>query len=621
MRRIAIILLVLGAVAAPAAARQRVALLAIEGKDGAVVRDAVEEILQHTATVLSESLFRSRQRKLGITTLTDDAYARLGADLAADAIVSGTLRRAGTRARLSLTVRSGGTGAVVNVIVVVVPREGLDHEAEAAIAAKLVPALAALLPGAVTTAEPVAPPADTAIDAAAPDVTDDAPPDTADAAPAADADAPDAAPATAAPTAADTSGDADEPIEPEGEGGLGPIDGKTFAYVRAPVDGGPFQQISASLWLHAKPRINEAASANLEAALDGIEASQTDTARLRLTLREAYVALRKRGWLVRAGRQIIPWGASDVVNPTDFLAARDVRMFAADPEQQRTGALSVLVSHASAHLEETIVATPLHPASVLIVPTGALPDGVTVAAPAVRAAAVEDTEVAAKLKVSGRSWDLALVGFRGWNHTPEFELVSADATGVIVRPTHHRILAAGLDGSASFGKLVVRIEAAYVRTDARADADPTIQPTYVFGVLGVERPLGERLRLQAQLIARAYPGWIDPAAAAGPDPMTTGALQGVAAANALLLDYQDRVRPAATVRVAYHSEDERLELEVFAAMNLVGHDYLIRPLLGWHPVEAVTVQLGFDGYGGYATTPLGALQPYGGAFAQVTYTF
>lgn len=613
---IATILIVLCASVAPAFAKKRVVLLAIEGTGGDAARDAVEEVLAREVAVLSEGLFRRRQHRLGIAALTDETYARIAADLAADAIVAGSLRSAGARARLSLTVRDARTGAIATVVVIVVPRAAIDRAGKDAIAAKLLPAIAA-----IDEAPEAAPPAPEPVVEPAPADPDEP-----------DGDAPAADPAPEAPATEDPASedpatedpateDASEDDSGEGEGGLGPISGKTFAYVRAPIDGGPFQQVSASLWLSAKPRISDTASARLEVALDGVEASQTETARVRLNLREAFVALRRRGWLLRAGQQIVPWGSSDVVNPTDFMTARDYRLFVVDAEQSRKGALSVMVARASRRVEATLVVTPVFPRSSILVPANALPAGVALEPIAQSPAAVEDTEVAAKLKLSGEGWDLAVVGFRGWNHTPELELVGATETSVVLRPTHHRILAAGVDGSASAGKLVFRIEAAYVLTANRDGLDPTIQPSYAFGVVGVERPLGERVRLQAQGIARAYPSWTAPADATGPDPATTAARQGLAAANALLLDYQDQLRPSATLRIAYTSADERIEAEIFAAMNLVGNDYLIRPLIGWHPVEAVSIQVGYDGYGGPIDRPLGALYPFRGAFAQVSYTF
>ena len=160
----------------------------------------------------------------------------------------------------------------------------------------------------------------------------------------------------------------------------------------------------------------------------------------------------------------------------------------------------------------------------------------------------------------------------------------------------------------SAGKLVARIEGAVVRTENNSGSNPTISPSYAFGVLGFERPIGERVRVQAQAIVRAYPNWSAPA-------------DGVAAANALILDYQDRVRPSATMRIAYLSAEERWAVEVFGAMNFTGHDFLVRPLLGWHPTEAVAIQLGADIYRGPATRPLGAMHPYSGVFLQTSFAF
>ena len=273
--------------------------------------------------------------------------------------------------------------------------------------------------------------------------------------------------------------------------------------------------------------------------------------RFRAALREAYVSMRKHGWMLRVGQQIIPWGSSDGVNPTDVLTAHDYSFFVVETEKTRSGAMSVLLSKAWPNIEASVVATPRHPTTVLLIPPGALPQYVTIAEAAPYEPKLENTEVAGKLKFSGPKWDFAWMGFRGFNHTPELEVVSADDMGAVVRQTHHRIYVAGIDGSASAGKLVARIEAAFVRTENYDGRDPTGQPTYLYGVFGLERPLGDRIRVQAQAIARSYPGWTGLDNVTGPDPATTGALQLVAAANALLLDYQNRYRPSGTLRIAY----------------------------------------------------------------------
>lgn len=628
------------ALAAPASAKKRVALLAIDGARGDDVTAAVEQVLAREVTVLSDRLFRRYQEQLNITRLTDNGYALVAGELLADAVVTGTWRRAGRRWRLNLVVREGRSGAVVAEVVETFRARTLGQDEQDALADRLLPVIrriAPLVPTEDETEPDDVPPADDPQRAGDGDGHGDGDGDgdgdaDNDGDGDVDDDAGDELPASTFGMSAPPADDGDAQDEPDdadrgdddddGALGLGPIGGRLFGYARAPVDGGDFQQVSASLWLTARPRFGDRASASFELAIDEIAVSATDEARLRIALREAYVSVRERGWLLRAGQQILPWGASDVVNPTDFLTARDYRFFVVDSEQTRKGAVSLQVAHATPRLEATLVVTPRFPTTNLLIPTSALPDGVALDAPATIPAALRDTEVAGKLKVSGRGWDLAVVGFRGWNHTPELELVSATDTAVILRPTHREIVAAGVDGSASVGKLVLRLEASYVvPIDNRDGADATRLPPLAFGVLGIERPLGDRVRVQAQLVARAYPQWTDPATVAGPDPAATAALQGLAATNALLLDYQDPQRPAVTARLAYRSEEGRIEAEVFGAVNLVGNDYLVRPLLGWRPVEAVTLQVGADLYGGPTDRPLGALDAFAGAFGQITCIF
>jgi len=626
---VATIVVVLCALAASASAKKRVALLTIEGKGGDDVTVAVEEVLSREATVLSDGLFRRRQERMGITLLNEKAYARVSAALLADGVVTGTWRSAGRRFRLTLVVRSGRTGAIVGKVVEVVRERELSRDEKEAIAAKLLPLVRDLelvtddggggaTGGGGTTGDGAGDSGttgdggDTSGDGDDTSSTGDGDAGDADTDVTGDADTSEAETATDDTESATATTDDESWADSEGEGGIGPIGGKTFAYVRGPLDGGEFQQVSASIWLNARPRFSDTASASFELAFDGVQASLTGEEELRIALREAYVSLRKRGWLLRAGQQILPWGASDVINPTDFLTARDLRFFVVDNEQSRKGALSLLFAHATPRFEVKLVATPRFVGSNVLVPNAALPAGVSLAEPAAIDADMKDTELAAKLKLSGRGWDVALVAFRGWNHTPELELVSATETEIVMRHTHRRIVAGGLDGSASVGKLVFRAEGSYViPLDNTEGVDISRLPPMAFAVVGVERPLGDRLRVQAQLIGRHYPYWRDPADEMDP----------VAATNALFLDYQDQRRPSATLRVAYQSEEGRLEAEIFGAMNFLGNDFLVRPLLGWRPVETVTLQVGVDVYGGPDDRPLGALNPFSGAFGQVSYTF
>ncbi|MBE7452157.1 MAG: hypothetical protein HS111_25735 [Kofleriaceae bacterium] len=85
-------------------------------------------MLAREVTVLSDGLFRRRQQRLRLTQLTDQAYARISADLLADAVVTGTWRSTGRRWRLTLVVRHGRTGAVVGRVTEVFRGRELERE-------------------------------------------------------------------------------------------------------------------------------------------------------------------------------------------------------------------------------------------------------------------------------------------------------------------------------------------------------------------------------------------------------------------------------------------------------------------------------------------------------------
>jgi hypothetical protein len=170
---------------------------------------------------------------------------------------------------------------------------------------------------------------------------------------------------------------------------------------------------------------------------------------------------------------------------------------------------------------------------------------------------------------------------------------------------------------------VLRAESAYVVTDNPQGTNPLIQPTHWDSVVGVERSgFDGHLRVQAQGMTRYHPSYAPPSSAFGPDPASTVADAAIAQANAVLENYVTQLRVAATLRVAYSALEDKIGLEVFALANLNdGHDFLVRPLVTYRPTDALRFEGGAEIYGGPATSPLGALSDYSGAFLQATYEF
>lgn len=405
---------------------------------------------------------------------------------------------------------------------------------------------------------------------------------------------------------------------------LGAISGRAFAYGRASDDADLYQQISASLWLEVKPRFTKATYAKVALSGDVLDSSfATDHVRGRV--REGFVGLRDGGWDLRLGQQMISWGSADFLNPTDLVGARDYTFFSTDPEVSRKGSLSTFVSYAvpDTGFELTFVTTPFFPESRVIVPPGAIPQGARVNDPVRPEWRFDRIELAAKAKYAGDGWDVALIGFHGFDHSPHFEPGVLDPVrGAFVEQRFHRHSAVGLDASATAGAWVVKLEGALVQTGNPNEGERWAPPSSATGVFGIERAFFERLRVQTQLVARLnYPVYRPP-----PNPATLAdprvqLEQAVERANDLVFNNQEILRTAGTLRLAYETEDEKLSAEGAAFVNFVGGDFIARVMVGYRPLEPLLFQLGYEQFAGPRSRPFGALRPLSGAFLQATFTF
>lgn len=136
-----------------------------------------------------------------------------------------------------------------------------------------------------------------------------------------------------------------------------PISGRLFTDIYFPatnLDTSGYLQSSATLWLQGDPRLGEYGSAHFVLSGDQIENNSVSAfdgsgAQFLITLREGYVTYARNGWEFRMGQQIIPWGKSDAINPTDFLTAKNYTIFNPDEEVRRVGAVSLWLTWTPDH--------------------------------------------------------------------------------------------------------------------------------------------------------------------------------------------------------------------------------------------------------------------------------
>jgi hypothetical protein len=417
--------------------------------------------------------------------------------------------------------------------------------------------------------------------------------------------------------------------------------GRAFADLYLPTRekrGKSLLQQNTSLWLQGDAKLSEPLSARAIYQGDFFEGKESRLTgdrpgtHLRNKLREGYIEYFRNGVQVRAGKQIIPWGKSDGINPTDYLSAKESNFLNHDSEVTRVGGVSLLLgltpNKGSSPWSHTLVVQPIFPESDYLVPPTALPSGVTLEEKRTPERNLKNTEFALKSAYAGEGWDASLSYFHGFDHRPEFAevshtLISPTAAAVRLTRLFHRVNAAGGDASYSRGDWIYRLESAYTWTENNEGTNPLITPSHWDAVLGAERPIGERFRVQGQFISRLFPKFTEPRQAGGADAISTQINRQVAAANALLQQYQDKWDTASTLRGSYSSETGVFTAEMLWYQGLDYGDYYLQPLVSYGLMESMSMRLylGADHYGGPSDRSVGSLQSYNAIFTEVKFTF
>jgi hypothetical protein len=396
------------------------------------------------------------------------------------------------------------------------------------------------------------------------------------------------------------------------------------------------QQMSASFWLQVDPQFNEHFGSRVLFEGDYFElgaarlAEGKQQSHFRGLLREGYLSYSQDGWDIKVGKQIIPWGKSDAINPTDFLSGKDYTILNPDEEVRRTGATGVQMSWVpsagTSAWTFTGVWLPIFAQSKNLIDSSVLSPTVVLAGIDEPDVEISNSEVAGKLAYSGDGWDVSLSGFSGWDHRPLFEEKRRYFVGttpfIEMVQGFRRINAVGVDGSWAGEKWIFRGESAFVQTENYDGTFTTVTPSHWDTVLGVERPFGDHLRIQFQAVTRYFPNYKDPEeTVVVNDPVSTVVNRQIAMANALVSGYQDQFIPSGTLRVSYTDEANHWDGEVFYLQNMVGSDYLVRPKFSVAATDSLRLTAGADLYGGPRDRPLGALRSYSSLFIEAKYVF
>lgn len=411
------------------------------------------------------------------------------------------------------------------------------------------------------------------------------------------------------------------------------VKGRIFANLYAPISkstSSDIQQTDIEGWLTVSHKTSSEISSRLTLAVRDLQrpVDEYQPSQPELELREAYAHYRKKGLGLQAGRVLLPWGKADAINPTDFFSGKNYRLSNSDEEVRRTGPTALLGSWTPDQgvmpMTFTWVAAPQFAKSTLLIPEGVLPAGGVLGSPkTVVPLSPGRLEYGSKVSYMGQGWDFSVSGFSGWNHLPDLD--------VHPTPLFHRMRAIGADFSASFDSLVIRGESAYKMTEDPLGVSGLISPSYSESILGLERPFGDRFRLQIQAYFRYFqnfPGLQNTEASTGP---FTAA---IASANSLLQGYQFQSLPGATARFSFTSLEQSWDAEIFILSYFPSIAFsgtfngestapqtFARPKVSYEIATGLKGTLGSDVYFGPAGTAFGEAAIYRSVFVEALYVF
>lgn len=343
-------------------------------------------------------------------------------------------------------------------------------------------------------------------------------------------------------------------------------------------------------------------------------------------LREGYVEIAETDWELRVGRQLIPWGRADEINPTDVISPKNYTLLLPEgPAAYRGGVNALrLDTFLPGRLRMIGVYVPF--AEQTTIPLSDLPEGARLAErlPAIR---FDNGSAGIKLDRSGGKVDASLAYYYGYNLLPEVRVVEAHAnqTGGITADAdlaHGRQHMIGADFATAAGRFGYRGEVAWVQTDnPHARRVESIVP-YLAYVLGIERSFSDSFSVILQYVGRFVPDRIDPERALRNPDRALAEAQFIAAKSTVVINQQlDTVQNGWSVRLDKKFWNDTLDCELLGVHYFERNDFFIRPRLVYDLTDAWKASVGGEIFHGPKNSTFGRVQHNSGAFVELKYSF
>lgn len=310
---------------------------------------------------------------------------------------------------------------------------------------------------------------------------------------------------------------------------------------------------------------------------------------------------------IRIGKQLLPWGRADRINPTDSLTSRDYRWLAPEEEDQRFGNTGVRYAHHLGDYTVTGVWLPyMRSTRIPLDPTY------------VQQVAIQQPDnrdnFALKLDYTGSGLDGSLSFYDGIDTMPSLELNNTNSQQAYALH-NHRIQRYGGDAAWAFGTYTLRSELSYTRTGKTNNEFSGKKYDYLQAVLGLEKQFAGNLNVILQAVWQSAFDWRSPSSWSNPEQRRLAVFQQI------IVQQPARGYAGIAYRVSKKLFNDTFELELSGLGLTANQGWLMRPRLRYQVNDELSLALGGDYYEGDNNTIFGRLRGNRTLFLEVAYAF
>lgn len=329
-----------------------------------------------------------------------------------------------------------------------------------------------------------------------------------------------------------------------------------------------------------------------------------------LFVRDAYFNYSRGPLDLRVGDQVIAWGRTDVINPTDNLTPFRYTWLATNDADQRIGSLAISVSYRLPAGRITAISLPLFIRSA--VPLGN-PSPFSILENSPKG---WQSTYALKYDKSGANVDWSLSYFQGHSLRPDLAPSAEFPSGLELLEEYPRVKIIGGDFAAPVGSVILRGESAYTLADdcCSTGGVPFRRRNSLFTVLGTEASFISNWRLIGQLFHKY--NFDNPAYA----PYASPLLVAVSQSSDVLNDQLQREYLGFSTGLYESDLSARLTGGLDAAYIVETHDFSLRPRVTWTLSDSFALVSGIDWYNGTHDGPLGRLHENTLGFVVLRYS-